>query len=116
MGRKNVIKSFKMVDSADLSGNFTSETVNTINLDKASIHLSWSGTSPVGTVSVEARNGENDSWYELDMGSAISISGNSGDHQLNFLELPFTEIRLQYTSTSGTGSIDGYISAKVVGA
>lgn len=116
MGRKNVVKSYKMIDSGDLSGSITSSIVNVINLDKASIHLVWSGTSPTGAITVEARNGEKDSWYELDFGSSIDISGNSGDHQLVFNELAFTDIRIQYISTGGTGSIDASISAKVVGA
>lgn len=116
MGRKNVVKSFKMLDEADLSGSLESAIVNVINLDKASIHLNWTGTSPVGVITVEARNGEKSSFYELDMGGVINITGNSGDHQLNFLELPFTDIKVVYTSTSGTGTIDATISAKVVGA
>lgn len=116
MGRKNVVKSFKMIDAGDLSGSITSSVVNVINLDKASIHLIWSGSSPVGVITVEARNGELDSWYELDLGSAINISGASGDHQLVFNEIPFTDIRLQYTFTSGTGSIDALISMKTIGA
>lgn len=116
MGRKNVIKSFKMFDAGDISGSITSSTTNVINQDKASIHLEWTGTSPVGTITVEARNGENDSWYELDFGTTISISGNSGDHQLVFNEMPFTDIRIQYASTSGTGSLDATFTSKTIGA
>lgn len=116
MGRKNVVKSYKMIDAGDLSGNITSNITSVINLDNASIHLIWSGTSPVGVITVEARNGENDSWYELDFGSAINISGNSGDHQIVFTQMPFTDIRVKYTASSGTGSIDALITLKTIGA
>ena len=117
MGRKNVIKSFKLIDSEDLATSFTTQNVNVINLDKASIHLSWTGTSPIGAFTVEARNGEDDDWFELTLGGGtIDISGDSGDHQLNFFELPFTDIRLIYTATSGIGTIEGFLSAKVTGA
>lgn len=116
MGRKNVVKSYKMIDSGDLSGNITSSVVNVINLDKASIHLEWTGTSPISTITVEVRNGETDTWYEISLGSAISISGNSGDHQLVFNELPFTDIRLQSTFSSGVGTLDATISMKTTGA
>lgn len=116
MGRKNVVKSYKMIDQGDISGNVTSEVTNVTNLDKASIRVDWSGTSPVGTLEVQARNGEKESFFAIDMGSTINITGNSGDHQLIFNELPFTDIRLVYTSTSGTGNIDAVITAKVVGA
>jgi hypothetical protein len=116
MGRKSVVPGFKMIDSGNLSGNIVSSIVSVKNLDKASIHLDWSGSSPVGTITVSARNGETDSWYTLDFGSAISISGNSGDHQIVLNELPFTDIRLDYTATSGTGTLDASITAKVLGA
>ena len=116
MGRKNVVKSYKMIEAGDLASNIESTTTNVINLDKASIHLKWSGTSPIGTITVEAQNGENDSWYELDFGSSINISGASGDHQIIFNELPFTSIRIQYTATSGTGEITATYTAKVTGA
>ena len=105
MGRKNVVKSYKMIDSGDMSSSLTSEVVNVLNLDKASIHLQWSGSAPDGTVTVEARNGEADSWYTLNMGGDIETSSAEANHQLVFNELPFTDIRLQYAPT-GAGSVD----------
>lgn len=116
MARKNVVKAYSMIEAGDLSGSITSAVTNVINMDKASIHLSWTGSSPVGVFTVQVRNGENDSWYNLTMGGgAINISGNSGDHQLMFNELPFTDIRLVYAATSGTGTVDAIITMKQVG-
>lgn len=105
-----------MIDAGDMSADITSEIVNVINLDKASIHIAWTGSTPVGELKVDARNGENDPWYELDFNTTLSVSGNSGDSQIVFNELPFTDIRLRYVRTSGTGSVDATISMKVVGA
>ena len=117
MGRKSVLKSFKMFDSVDISTDQTSSKTNVLRLDQASIHLYWTGASPVGVITVEARNGEDDQWYELNLGAdPVAVSGNSGDHQILFSEMPFTDLRLQYVSTSGTGSIVATITAKVVGA
>lgn len=117
MGRKNIVKSFKMFDAVELSSSQTSAATNVINLDTASIHLVWSaGSSPVGDITVEARNGEDDSWYELDFGSTISISGASGDHQLMLNEMPFTDIRIVYTRTSGSATLDAVLTMKTTGA
>lgn len=118
MGRKNVVKSFDIISSdvGDLSDNFTSEIVNVINMDKASVHLEWSGTGVDGEFEIQARNGENDSWYVLDLNTSILVDTDSGDHQIVFNELPFTDIRLSYTSNAGTGTLTGKISLKVVGA
>ena len=120
--RKNVIKSFAMLDSISMAANATSSIVNVINLDKASIFIDWSGTSPVGTITVEARNKpvdlnnvEDGLWYALDFGTPISVAGNTGDHLIVLNELPFDSIRIQYAATSGSGTIDALITAKQVG-
>ena len=116
MGRKNVLKSFKMYDAADISGDVTSATTNVENLDQGSIAITWTGTSPEGVLTVEAKNGAKDAAFkEIDMGGTITITGNTGDHRLLFNQLPFTNIRLVFTSSSGTGTMEAVITAKQVG-
>lgn len=115
MGRKNILYSFAMLSDADASTSQTSEIVKVATLDQASIRLSWTGT-PVGVASVEAQNGDNEPWYELDFGAPLTVDAIETNHQIVFNSMPFTAIRLQYASTSGAGTIDAVISAKVVGA
>lgn len=114
MSRKNVVKSYKMLDGAALNASQASAPTSVINQDKASIHLQWAGASGTSTVTVQARNGELDPWYDLDFGSAISITGASGEHQLIFNELPFTEIRINSSAASG-GTVTATITMKQVG-
>lgn len=121
MSRKNIQESYKMFSGADISVNQTSVDTVIKTQDKAFIIVEWNGTSPVGTLTVQARNfkypvGPDSGWVTLDFGSAISISGNSGNHQLVFNEMPFTDIRLVYAATSGTGTLDAYLSSKTVGS
>lgn len=113
--RKNVVRGYKMFDAVSLATSATSNEVNVINLDKASIYLDWTGSSLSGTLTVEARNDEKDTWFELDFGTPISITGASGSHVLIFNELPHNTIRLVFTSTSGSGSLDAILAAKQVG-
>jgi hypothetical protein len=115
VARKNVIPSFKMIDAQSMASNITSSTVNVQNMDIASIHVSWSGAAPVGVLTVQARNGAQDPWYDLDFGSPISVSGSPGDHQIVLESLPFTDIQLIYTATSGTGTMTAAITAKQIG-
>lgn len=115
MSRKNVVKSYKMLDAVDMSSSQTSDATSVINLDVASIHVAWSAASGASTITVEARNGENDSWYALDFGSVIATSGASGDHQITLLEMPFTDIRI-LTTAATSGSLTATISAKTTGA
>lgn len=113
--RKNVVRGYKMVDAGSMAATITSSEVNVINLDKASIYVDWSGTAPVGVLVVQARNADNGDWFDLDFGTPIAISGSTGSHVLLFNELPHNSIRLVYTATSGTGSLDAVLAAKQVG-
>lgn len=106
-----------MFDAVSMATSQTSAATNVQNLDSASIFVEWSGaSSPVGTVTVQARNGAAGTWYTLDFGASIDVSGASGNHQLVFNEMPFTDIRLVYTRSSGSGPLTATISAKTVGA
>jgi len=120
MGRKNVIKNgHKMLDSQDISITSTSSETNISNLDKASIHVAWTGDA-VGVLTVEVTNDSVESnspvWRELNMGGVIAMAGVADFHELIFNELPFNAIRLVYTTTSGTGSMNATLSAYTTGA
>ena len=116
MSRKHVVKSFNMLSQADMSANILSGETNTLQLDKASIYLAWSGNSPVGTIRVEARNGAEAPWYDLELDGTPSVSGNTGSHVIVLNEMPFSDIRVAYDSTSGTGNLDAILTMKTVGA
>lgn len=110
-----------MFDNVSIAANQTSRSTVVEQLDKAGIVLEWTGSSPVGTVSVEGRLGNdqtatNTDWHALDFGSTISISGSSGSHTLVLEELPWTELRIKYTATSGTGNLTATLLSKDIGA
>ncbi len=107
-----------MLSAADASTSQTSEPTNIEQLDKASIRVSWTG-SPIGTFQVEVRTGAKKPWFALDMGSVIDINSTTYpdlNHVIQLFELPFTDIRVVYTSTSGTGTISADLHMKTVGA
>lgn len=111
-----------MLDSVALTGNQTSDSTNVINFDRASIFVDWSGSDAVGEMQVEARKKDKDKssidadWRTLDFGSTISISGASGDHEILFDSLDFTEFRIKFVYTSGTaGALTATLTAKQVG-
>lgn len=131
MGRKNVLHQYNMFEgqSVDMANSLTSNISNVEQLDKASIHVTWTA-GPVGTFVLEARNGGtpqaltalpkakyNDSWYVVDVGSAISITGSDSEFLILLNEMPFTDIRLRYTPTSGSATdLKALLTAKVQGA
>ena len=122
MGRKNVVSAFQMITSGDMSADITSEETSVKNLDKASIRVTWDiGGTPVGTLVVQALQEKENipvvdaDWFDLDLGSTVTIDNTQTDHQIIFNELPFDKIRLKYNQTSGTGTMNAKISAKQVG-
>jgi len=121
MSKKNVVHAFPMLLNEDASTSFQSPHTNITNLDKASIHVTWTG-SPIGELRIQAaqkKAGEivkASDWFDLDFGATIAINALDTNHQIILNELPFTTIRLSYISTSGTGTISATITAKQVGA
>jgi hypothetical protein len=102
---KRVIMPFKAVDAGDMAGNITGKESNTASLDFACYFVSWTGTSPVGVLKFEALELEDGTWTQIDFGSTIAISGNTGSHQVVFNSMPFAKIRPVYTRTSGIGTL-----------
>ena len=115
--------------TVNMSGAITSNITNVEQFDKASIHLSWTA-GPAGTFSVQARNGGtpvantalpkakiDDTWYDLDFGAVLSITGTDSEILIQFTELPFTDIRVVYAATSGSAAdLKILLSQKVVGS
>ena len=117
MGRKHVVKTFKMAEAADISANFTTPSTNVLNLDQASIHVRWQNSAAImGEIQIEARNGADEPWYVLDFNTTMAVDTDDSFLQIVFREMPFTDIRLQYVSTSGTADMDATLTMKTVGA
>lgn len=122
MARKNVIPSFKMLNEIDLTTNATSPATVITHLDRASVFIDWSGSDAVGEVQFEARKIDKDKpvadadWRTLDFGATIDITGASGNHEVILNSLDFTELRVQYITTSGTtGTLTATLTAKQIG-
>ena len=103
---------FKLIDNSSLSSNFEGNEIDVSEADYGSIHIEWSGVSPVGEIIVEAKSGEDDTYSQVDMGGPVTITGTSGDHQLIFNSLPFTKLKLRYSRTSGSGNLTAIIVTK----
>jgi len=105
----------------DISANLTTEITNVENSDNIGIQLIWNGAAPSGEVFIEVSNDYEKNinpgtWTELDFGVPILITGNSGNHIININLVPFSDLRLRYESTSGTGTMNAVLTMKTVGA
>lgn len=124
-GRKNVLPVFQNITAQSMGANITSAVTDISYLDNVGIELVWSaGSSPVGLISVEGsidyfqdnlgnvvRTGN---WTALTLSPSPAVSGNTGTILLDMNQLSFPFIRVKYTRTSGSGTLNGYICGKQV--
>jgi hypothetical protein len=102
----------------DINSDYTSDAVNVAQTDILSCHFQWRSSSLVAEIIVQARNGNDDidDWRELDFGTAINISGTSGEHEIILQSMAFTEIRIFVDVASGSGEIGATVTTKAIGS
>lgn len=119
----NLLQAFYFIKNQSMAATFTSNPVEVMNQDNVGIQLNWTGT-PTGAFTFQVSNDyAQDSfgnvqnvgnWITLPVTPAIAAAG-SGD--VAFVDLNQTGalyVRVVYTRASGTGTLNGYISAKGV--
>lgn len=111
MGSKRTLDYDQLIVDGDMSSSITSDSTNILNTDRVGYQILFTGT-PTGTFSVEVSNDEV-TWAELTLSTAITANG-SGDNAFIDCESAAKFIRLKYTSTSGSGTLQVHITAKSI--
>lgn len=119
---KNSLKSAKIIDAQSMGASVTSSPTQIQFLDNVCYQVIWSaGSTPVGTLSVEVSvnydpqvNPDTSTWTALTLPVTPSVSGNSGSFILDLNQLSMPWVRLKYVRSSGSGTLNAYISAKEV--
>lgn len=123
------IKPYPVILNGSMAGNITSSVTIIQKLSMISYGLSWIGTTPVGTIQVQVSNdysidatGETanaGTWNAITFSSAgllvssIPITGNTGNGFIDIDQIAAYAIRVVYTRTSGTGTLQCVLNAKV---
>jgi hypothetical protein len=114
MARKLVIPSYIALNAADATVSQTSGESIVDGTDKVSYHVTFSANN-TGTFTVQAKNGNNDAWYDLDFGQPLTITAdNEAVFFLN--ECPFTKVRLLWSPSAGSGTMTAILTSKSLGA
>jgi hypothetical protein len=110
------------------NGNMASATITSTatiiqKLSMVSYDVSWVGTSPVGTITVEVSNTYRENpdgsikvagnWTSVSLSASGAVSGNTGNGFLDIEATGAYAMRLKYTKTSGTGTLQATMCAKV---
>lgn len=116
MGGVRTFGPFPVLTAGDMSGNLTTPGVDMLSLPFGAIELVWSGT-PTGTFSVDGSI-DNAATYNLvtnwyPTGTFINApSGSPGSTLINLMGIGFRWIRVSYTRSSGSGSLNVKIFGK----
>lgn len=112
-----------VITNGSMAGSLTSEVTIIQKLSLVSYAIAWSGTTPVGAISIQVSNDYTQSadgsvqnagtWNTLPLSAATSISGNTGNGFIDIYATAGYATRLVYTRTSGTGTLNVIVSGKV---
>ncbi len=104
-----------VITNGDMSGDLVSAVTIIDQLMMLSYSIIWSGTSPIGSVSVEVSNdyalngagavANAGTWTALPLSAVTDISGNTDAGFIDIDANAGYALRLVYTSTSGVGTM-----------
>jgi hypothetical protein len=110
-GRRNTHSPFHFIVAGDLSADYTSPQTNILYLDNVAVQLIWTGT-PTGSFYVQVSL-DGSTWNNLILNPTPAAAGSADSVGLDINQLSFAYMRIKYVSGSGTGTLQGYISAKM---
>lgn len=123
MASRPLVPSYPVIINGVMTGTITSLVSNIQMLSLMSYSLSWSGASPVGSVSVQVSNDYKQdasgvvvnagTWNTLPLSSSTAVSGNTGTGFIDITENAGYAMRLVYNFVSGTGTLQAVFNAKV---
>lgn len=124
------IKPYSVITNGNMAGSLTSSVTIIQKISMLSYGYSWSGSSPVGTVSVQVSNdysidaqgrvSNTGTWSTIafrdSTGAAVTslpVTGATGSTFIDVTQTGAYAVRTLYTFTSGTGTLQAVINGKV---
>lgn len=124
MSRKNNLLSYKLISAGDMSGNLASPATNIQFLDNIGIQANVVSGTPTGVLQVQVSadyledNNHNilnaGHWVSLTPAQQSLTAGAPAQTYFDLNQLSSPWVRLIYTRTSGSGSLDAFITAKML--
>ena len=111
MGSKRVVDYKELIVDGDMSEDITGPSTNILYTDRVGFQLSWTGT-PTGSFSIEVSNDEV-VWVALTLSATVTAAGSADDAFID-AETAAKFIRVKYSDTSGSGTLQAHITAKSI--
>lgn len=115
---------FPVITNGNMSADIFSKPTIIQKLSMLSYQITWAnGTAPVGMMTVQVSNNFSlnadgsvrnaGTWDDLVLSAATPVSGASGDGFIDITASGAYAMRLHYARTSGTGTMQAIVTAKV---
>lgn len=112
-----------VINAQSMASSITSKASIISKLSMVNYAVTWSGTSPVGVVTIQASNDYSlnadgtvnnvGTWNTLPLSATCNVSGNTGSGMVDIDQLAAHAVRLVYTAGSGVGTMTAIYTAKV---
>ncbi len=105
-----------LLTNQSMGASFFSPAVNLEHIQMCALQLVWTGAAPTGDFKIQGsctpiqNNGVAQDWSDI-AGSSIAITA-AGDAIINITDIGYDQLRLVYTRTSGTGTINARFVVK----
>jgi hypothetical protein len=100
------------VVSGSMAANIIGPTTQITMIDQVCYQVTWTSSNAVGVISVQGSN-DGLTFYDLTFSPALAQpNSDNGGYLINLALIPFSCIRLVYTRTSGTGTLNVVLGAK----
>lgn len=129
MSSRTTLRPYSVITSGSMAADITSSVTVLQSLSRVSYAVSWSGTTPVGTLAVQVSNdyalnstggvANSGTWTSVELTlagvpvSSIPVTGNTGTGFINVDGIAAYAVRLFYDAASGTGTLNATINGKV---
>lgn len=101
--------SFKILNNSSVAANVISGSVDILSFSGFSVHCIIAGSSPNGTLKVQSSN-DGSNWE--DVPDATYSVTTDVSVLFNCVEQEYHYFRVSYTFTSGSGTINAYVTLK----
>lgn len=97
----------KIVDGVTIATFTASDSVNISDASGYAVQMIWTGT-PTGTLTIKGSN-DNSTFGTV---ATVATGGASGNSLTNIEKAHYAFVRVEYTHTSGAGTLTVYVSGK----
>lgn len=117
------LRKYHLITDGSMTGTavITSKAVEIINLDNVFLQLDFTGT-PNGTFAVQVSSDHLEDqegnilvaghWITLNLSPSPAATGSANDIGIDLNQLGASYLRVVYTNTSSTGTLNAFVSGK----